>query len=255
MSRFVIGLLIVLLAGASGGAMAQPASQTADWSGLYVSGLAGATSGPLDMKTVNTRLQYFDTTDAAQVDRMGKNDMDQWRPSGALAGGYGMQFGNVLVGIEASANTLFLDEDHVKRENQLSNNRRRQMTVSQSVKADWMATLRPKLGWAQDNWLGYVTGGVAGTWVKFVTQYGDNDFSGFSRASKQQFLPGWSLGFGGEYALGGNWSLRGDYLFTRFAEVNSVSNVTSTNNSGGTLKHSADLDIHGLFIGFTYRFK
>lgn len=252
MSRF-IGLLIVLLAGAGGDAVAQSASKAVDWSGLYVSGLAGATNGTADMKMVTGRLQYMDATDARQIARVGRNDMEQWRPSGALAGGYGMQFGHVLVGIEASANTLFIDEEHVRRQ-EMDANPGSQSTIRQSVKADWMATLRPKLGWAQDNWLGYLTGGIAGTRVEFEARYSDNAFSGQSKTAKRHFVTGWSIGFGGEYALGGNWSLRGDYLFTRFGEVNAVSDVTSTNNSGGTLLHSADLDTHGLFLGLTYRF-
>lgn len=253
MRNFVIGVLGVLTAGVGGSAMAQSPRAAVDWSGLYVSGLAGATNGTADMKTVAGRLQYMDATDARQIARVGKNDIDQWRPSGALAGGYGMQFGHVLVGIEASANTLLIDEEHVRRQ-EMDANPGSQSTIRQSVKADWMATLRPKLGWAQDNWLGYITGGVAATRVRFDAQYTDNAFSGFSKASKEQVVTGWSIGIGGEYALGGNWSLRGDYLFTRFGEVHSVSDVTSTNNSGGTMFHSADLDTHGLFLGVTYRF-
>lgn len=253
MRAAVIALIVALVGGIGSGALAQPAPGAIDWSGFYVSGLAGATNGNADMKTVTGRLQYFDATDAAQIARVGKNDVDQWRPSGGLAAGYGVQFGNVLVGIEASANTLFLDEEHVRRQ-EMDANPGSQSTIRQSVKSDWMATLRPKLGWAQDNWLGYVTGGVAATRVQFDAEYSDNAFSGFSRASKERYVTGWSIGFGGEYALGNNWSLRGDYLFTRFGEVNAVSDVTSTNNSGGTMNHSADLDVHGLFIGVTYRF-
>lgn len=249
----VVGLIVALAVGASGAAMAQTTPAAIDWSGFYVSGLAGATNGNADMKSIAGRLQYFDATDARQIARVGKNDVDQWRPSGALAGGYGMQFGNILVGIEASANTLFIDDESVRRQ-EMDANPGSQSTIRQSVKADWMATLRPKLGWAQDNWLGYVTGGVAATQVRFDAQYTDNAFSGFSRATKQHFVAGWSLGFSGEYALDKNWALRGDYLFTRFGEVKSVSDVTSTNNPGGTMLHSADLDTHGLFIGVTYRF-
>lgn len=254
MHRGVVAVLVGLTGGLCSGAMAQQAPAVIDWSGLYVSGLAGATNGTADMKMVTGRLQYLDATDARQIARIGRNDIEQWRPSAALAGGYGMQFGHVVVGIEASANTLSLDENHVVNQRIESVNNGSRMIIQQSVKADWMATLRPKLGWAQDNWLGYVTGGVAGTRVKFVSQYTDNAFNGFSRASKEHFVPGWSIGFGGEYALGGNWSLRGDYLFTRFGEINATSNVTSTNNSGGSMLQSADLDTHGLFLGFTYHF-
>ena len=135
-----VSLIVVLAVGASGGAMAQSGATAVDWSGFYVSGLAGATGGAADVKTITGRLQYFNVTDAQQIARIGKNDIDQWRPSGALASGYGMQFGHVLVGLEASAHTLFLDEDHVSDERIVSSNNGTRMTLRQSVKADWMGS-------------------------------------------------------------------------------------------------------------------
>lgn len=235
MRGVIVGLIVALAAGASSGAMAQTAPAAIDWSGFYVSGLVGGVNGQSDARMATGVLQYLDATDARQIDRLGSNDMEQWRPSGGLAGGYAKQFGNVVVGLEASANTLLLDEDHSVNERIESVNNGTRMTIRQSIKADWMATLRPKLGWAQDNWLGYVTGGVAATRLQLEASYVDNAFTGFSKTSKEHFVTGWSLGFGGEYALDKNWSLRGDYLYTRFGEVKSVSPVTSTNNSGGAL--------------------
>ncbi len=206
------------------------------------------------MTTRTGILQYFDATDAAQIAREGDNDLDQWRPVAGLAGGYGKQFGKFLVGIEASANTLFLNADHSSSQ-EMDANPGSQSFIKQSVSADWMATLRARLGWAEDNWLAYVTGGVAATRLKLEAEYNDNAFSGFSKSSKSKLVAGWSLGLGGEYALGQNWALRGEYLYTRFGQLNSDSAVTSTNNSGGTMVHSADLDVHGLFLGVTYRFR
>ncbi|WP_374302925.1 outer membrane protein [Ferrovibrio sp.] len=254
----VVGLIVALAGGTVAGgmgaaALAQPAPAV-DWSGFYVSGFAGATNGHSNATMTTGVLQYLDATDARQIGRLGNNDMEQWRPSGALAGGYARQFGNILVGLEASANTLLLDEVHSVNDRVESVNNGSRMTIEQSVKANWMATLRPRLGWAQDNWLGYLTGGVAATRLQLDASYIDNAFNGLSKTSKEHFVTGWSLGFGGEYALSRDWAFRGEYLYTRFGEVKSVSPVTSTNNSGGTMNHVADLDVQSLFIGFTYRF-
>jgi outer membrane immunogenic protein len=254
MHRGVVAVLVGLTSGLCSGAMAQSSPAVIDWSGFYVSGFVGGVIGQSDAVMSTGILQYLDATDARQIARLGRNDMEQWRPSGGLAGGYARQFGNLLVGLEVSANTLLLDEDHSVNERIESVNNGSRMTIQQSVKADWMATLRPKLGWAQDNWLGYVTGGVAGTRLQLEASYVDTAFNGLSRTSKERFVAGWSLGLGGEYALSRDWALRGEYLYTRFGEVKAVSGVTSTNNSGGTMNYSTDLDIHGLFIGFTYRF-
>ena len=117
-----------------------------------------------------------------------------------------------------------------------------------------MAGLRLRLGWAEHNWLTYVTAGIAVTRLKLNSTLTDNAFSGYSHASKSAWTTGTSLGFGGEYALTKNWSLRGEYLYTKFGSISTASEVTSTNNSGGTLVHKANLDNHGLFMGATYRF-
>lgn len=118
-----------------------------------------------------------------------------------------------------------------------------------------MATLRPRLGWAEDNWLGYVTGGLAVTQLKLDTLFTDNAFSGFSKSSDSKIVSGWSLGLCGEYALNENWSLRGEYLYTRFGRIMSSAETISTNTSGGTLDHRAMLETHGVMAGLTYRFK
>lgn len=249
-----VGLIAALAAAASSGAMAQTAPAAIDWSGFYVSGFLGGTKNNGVAKTTVGVQQYLDATDARQIDRAtGHNDLDDWRPSGGVAGGYSKQFGNVVVGIEGSANTLFLNEDRLTSETFITAPTA-QFRITQSVSADWMATLRPRLGWAQDNWLGYVTGGIAATRLKMHTLYTDNAFSGYSEASKSKLVAGWSLGVGGEYALNKDWSLRADYLYTRFDDIKTSSVTTSTNNSGGALFHGVDLDTHGLFIGFTYRF-
>lgn len=197
--------------------------------------------------------KYLDATDARQIARSGTHQLDQSGASGGLFVGYGKQFGNVLVGIEASANSLSLHKEYVTTETYESVPTA-QMTRRKSVSADWMAGLRLRLGWAERNWLTYVTAGIAATRLRLDSSLSDNAFSGYSQASTSDWVKGTSLGFGGEYALTRNWALRGEYLYTKFGSVSTESEVTSTNNSGGTLIHKADLDNHGVFMGATYRF-
>ncbi|GAB2182282.1 porin family protein [Denitratisoma sp. agr-D3] len=243
---------MVLAWGISNGAVAQTASGL-DWSGGYVGGLLGVTDSKSEVSSVAGRLQYFDATDAAQIARVGKNKLDQLGVSGGLVLGYGKQYGNVLVGIEASATSLSLDKEHVARQ-EMDANPGSQSTIRQSVSADWMAGLRLRLGWAERNWLTYVTAGIAATRLKLNSTYTDNAFTGFSHGSKSTSVTGTSLGFGGEYALDQKWSFRGEYLYTKFDRISTMSDVTSTNNSGGTMIHKADLDNHALYVGLTYRF-
>ncbi|CAA6604170.1 Outer-membrane immunogenic protein [Rhodospirillaceae bacterium LM-1] len=254
MRAYVVGLVASLIVGLSSGAVLAQSQTAIDWSGFYVGGLLGGTNTQAHAKTIVGVSKYLDATDAKQMARAGNNNLVQERPAGALLGGYGKQFGNVLVGIEASANTLFLDDEHTTSEVYDTVPTAR-FVLKQSVKADWMATLRPRLGWAQDNWLGYVTGGAAVTRLRLDTLFSDNAFNGFSQSSDKKYVAGWSLGLGGEYALGNDWSLRGEYLYTRFGQLKSSSETTSTNNSGGSLAHLAEFEAHGVMAGLTYRFK
>lgn len=254
MREYLVALVAGLIGGLSSSPVLAQSPPAIDWSGFYVSGLVGAASNKAQAQTIVGVSKYLTTDDARQMDRAGNNDLLQWQPAGSLIGGYGKQFGNVLIGIEASANSIFLNDEHSVSENYLSAPATR-FTLKQSVTADWMATLRPRLGWAEDNWLGYVTGGLALTQLKLDTLFSDNAFSGFSQSSDTKIVPGWSLGLGGEYALNENWSLRGEYLYTRFEQIMSCSETTSTNNSGGTLDHRATLETHGVMAGLTYRFK
>lgn len=252
MKRLLGGALLALLGGISGGAWAQTASPV-DWSGFYAGGLLGATNGNSELSSVTGRLQYFDNTDARQIARVGNNKLDQWGAAGGLLAGYNRQFGNVLLGVEGSVNSLSVNKESVRNE-ELETIPGTQMVIRQSVSADWMAGLRVRLGWAESNWLAYLTGGIAATQLKLEATYTDNAWSGYSRGAKSASVTGTSLGFGGEYALGRNWSLRGEYLYTKFGEISTVSDVTSTNNSGGTMIHKANLDIQSFLIGLTYRF-
>jgi outer membrane immunogenic protein len=254
MRTYVVGLVAGLIGVLSSGAVSAQSLAATDWSGFYVGGLLGGTNSQAQAQTSVGVSKYLDATDARQMERAGNNDLAQWRPAGGLLGGYGKQFGHVLVGIEASANTIALNDERSVGEIYQTVPAAR-FILKQSVTADWMATLRPRLGWAEDNWLGYVTGGVSVTQLKLDTLFTDNAFSGFSQSSESKIATGWSLGLGGEYALDENWALRGEYLYTRFGQIKSSSETTSTNNSGGSLNHTAELETHGVMMGLTYRFK
>lgn len=129
----------------------------------------GGVKNETQVQTTVGREQCLDSTDAQQ-NRAANSDLTQWRPVVGLAGGYNKQVGSVVVEIEASANTLSLNDEHTVSERYQTGPTARYV-LRQSVTADWMATLRPRLGWAQDNWLGYVTGGLAATQLTVDTLF------------------------------------------------------------------------------------
>lgn len=252
MKATVFCALTALASGICNSALAQ-ASSGIDWSGFYAGGFLGATESRSDASMLVGTQKYLDATDARQIARSGTHQLEQSGASGGLFIGYGKQFGSVFVGVEGSANSLSFDKEYVTIET-IETVPTKQWTRKKSVSADLMAGLRFRLGWAERNWLTYVTAGIATTRLKLNSTYTDNAFNGYSHASKSDWVTGTSLGLGAEYGLSRNWSLRGEYLYTKFGSVSTASEVTSTNNPGGTLVHKANLDVQGIYIGATYHF-
>ncbi len=129
--------------------------------------------------------------------------------------------------------------------------------LHQTIQSDWIATLRPRIGWIADNWMGYLTAGLAVTKIDVSQTFYDN-FSATvnSSGSDTKTKLGWSAGFGGEYALDGNWFLSARYLYTNFGDSSSIGSVTNAGFPGQTsfITSGGDFDTHSAHIGLTYRF-
>lgn len=252
--RKLFGILAIALGWAVAvGASAQTAA--IDWSGFHLGGNAGATIN--DSRTrasVAPGGTYFIGTDFAQVSDAGNGTLSQARPTGGIEAGYSRQYGRLLVGVEAGANALFLDDSRSSSATYLTQPTA-QFTLKQSVEADWMATLRARLGFAGDNWLVYVAGGPAVTRVTLETSFSDNFAATASgRDSNAETKLGWTLGLGGEYALNRSWSLKAQYLYADFGWVESSMTVVNPGNGTSVVDNKADFRTHTVLIGVTYRF-
>ena len=164
--------------------------------------------------------------------------------------------GNVVIGAEASANSLHSDDSRAQTVTYISAPGS-QFTLRQSAKAAWQGTLRLRLGYTRDSWLAYVTGGVALARVKLATSFSDNFLLGASaQVSKSETKTGWTLGAGGEHALSKDWAIRGEYLYANFGNLDNNSVVTNPSNPGlsNVIRNSKDFRTHALSIGFVYRF-
>jgi outer membrane immunogenic protein len=71
--------------------------------------------------------------------------------------------------------------------------------------SDYAGTIRARLGYAAGRFLPYLTVGLAGANAKVSATDGPLEQS--------DFLLGWTIGAGVEYALAKNWSLRAEYLY------------------------------------------
>jgi outer membrane immunogenic protein len=91
---------------------------------------------------------------------------------------------------------------------------------SNSEQIDWFGTVRGKLGYAQNNWLLYATGGLA---YGRVATSGNFNFPSIPGAnfpgSSDATNVGWTLGAGLNYALTANWIVGFEYLYVDLGRV------------------------------------
>lgn len=254
-----LGLGIFCVVALSPGAQAQTAG-TYDWSGVYLGASAGGTGSFADVGASTSDGfvgSYFTPPDPEQISAITDGDFSHWRATGGVFGGFGQQWGNFYLGIEGSANILNFDGSRTAGAVYISNSDG-QFSHTVSASADWQATLRARLGFAHDRWLGYVTGGAAVTKVKLDASFTD-DFLGAGAAghsTNDETRLGFVVGVGGEYALSDNWTARVEYLYADYGKMSTSSVVANPAFPGLTndMDTSLDLRTHTVSVGLNYRF-
>jgi outer membrane immunogenic protein len=213
MKKFLLGS-VALAAMIAGPAMAAdmplkapPPVVLYSWTGCYVGGHVGGKVGRADVNYGTNVLAIAP----------GTRTTDPIFMSGAVGGaqvGCQYQFaGGWLIGIEGDGSWVNADGQGVET---------LFPTFRVQVTEHWMATARGRLGYAWDKWMFFVTGG--GAWAGVETKNWNTTpvFPGAigapPAAIQQNTLSGWTVGFGGEYALGYGWSIKGEYLYVDFSE-------------------------------------
>jgi opacity protein-like surface antigen len=125
-------------------------------------------------------------------------------------------------------------------------------SITNSVTANWLATIRPRVGGAAGSSFIYVTGGVAFANFGFTQAYSDTAGATGS-ASTSRTQTGWTLGTGFETMWTTNWSIKVDYLFAKFGAINGTGEIVSTTATSNGLQGSADLTVQTVRIGLNYK--
>jgi outer membrane immunogenic protein len=134
-----------------------------------------------------------------------------------------------------------------------------------TVKTEWLFTLRPRIGYAWDATLTYVTGGLAITRLKFSQTYSDNityplvpgstGAGGSERASAAATKAGFVVGTGFEQAVDAKWSFKAEYLYMRFAGLNAAGALTDGfGGTAGLANRVEHLSSNVVRAGLNYRF-
>jgi outer membrane immunogenic protein len=192
------------------------ASPAYNWSGFYLGLNAGGDWGNSDPSSTAAP---FNALVLPQLQAAGAQGIRTSGFTGGVQGGYNWQSGNLVLGVEGdfeyfrSAGTV---TPPVTLPGTLG-------TVNTSVSTNWLATLRPRLGFTTGNWLIYATGGLAVTqlhasWASSFFSFGGVlQSTGFQSASSTE--AGWTVGGGVEAALQSNWSIGLEYLYVKFPNI------------------------------------
>jgi outer membrane immunogenic protein len=232
-------------------------SYSYDWSGFYLGLNAGAAIDPAHFKTstVHSDIGYFEDTAVGPIADAGDRKVRTPGFTGGIQAGYDWQISNTVLGIEADFNYMGVKGSAVSSA-VYPENAPDSFTVKQSLKTDWLLTVRPRVGWAANNWLFYVTGGLALTRIKGAFIFADT-IGASESASMSRTRAGWALGGGVEYRISGPWSLKIEYLRVDFGSVS----TTSTNLSLDEVKYPSNPFTHSIRlsddivrVGLNYRF-
>lgn len=197
-------------------------SRAYDWTGLYVGGFVEYGFGP---DTVGLSAVPHVNIGKAKVNGFG----------GGIGVGYNYQSGNFVAGLEADF-ALSDAHDNLAAATFFGASAAR-------IKYDWIATVRPRVGYAYDNLLVYVTGGLAMGGI----DYRVSAAVPATTLNKDSTRFGFAAGAGLEYAFSRRISVKTEYLLTKLA--------TETYSFGGGTYRTQSIGLeHHFRIGLNYHF-
>jgi outer membrane immunogenic protein len=180
--------------------------------------------------------------------------------TGGVQAGYSLQTGILVLGAEADFGAFKLAESTVATGLFPFTFLGNQYTLAETMKANWLATVRGRLGISvMQHVLLYATGGVAFSEFKFSSSYGDNAIgSGFPGGTgfggRSETRTGWTAGGGVEWLLDRNWSIKAEYLYVDLGSMNILVPVSNTAAFSQTMQVNADLTAQIARLGLNFRF-
>ncbi len=209
------------------------------WDGGYVGMALGGSKNIADTLTTLKR-GYFNAQDASQLNPMISQVREEVSLTGSLLAGVNYQINDFIVGIETdiilTQTNAEQDLNHVVYDSQPAHT----FDLHQKVSSDWMVSLRPRIGYAVDTSLIYVTAGVTYSEFRYEFSFSDTfDLRAHTAANSSHKRFGWVVGGGYEIALKDAWRIKAEYIHYEF---NTVSGGMEASLQGG-------LDQDGFKIG------
>jgi len=118
------------------------------------------------------------------------------------------------------------------------------------TRLDWLATLRPRIGWVNDRFVVYATGGLA--WGQTTSSINGTIVGQTvidESITNDRF--GWTIGAGIEYALTDNITFKTEYLYT---DLGSEQIVDADFGDGFNFSADSDVAFHVVRAGLNFQF-
>jgi outer membrane immunogenic protein len=224
------------------------------WTGFYIGVNAGGAWADNDF-TSTPNNAWLVAEGPAEVAFLSGLQSPSFGNSGFTGGGqigYNWQVNQWVFGLEADIRWMDLSDS--KTVGPVVGPFGNATVVNTSTKNEWVATFRPRLGYAWDRTLLYVTGGLAVgnvqaslNVIRPVTGY--NSFG-----SVDDTQAGWTVGGGIEWAFAPHWSIKAEYLYVDLGDVNFT--TASTNGLFPTFNESVSVSskLNIATVGLNYRF-
>lgn len=232
-------------------------AQEADpWSGFYVGANLGGAWGDTSSEFNGASSTIIPPGDLPLLQTLGSSSSNNTNFTGGVEGGFNVMLGSVLLGIETDYGFFNVDQKTSKTATSTVTinppGTAPTFIVGQDLTTDWIWTLRPRIGWANEAWMIYATGGLATTKVKYNITYSDTRIPPNNASlAINDTKSGWTAGVGGAWAFAPGWSVKGEYLYANFGNIRG-----SVNTPGGAvaLTSSAKVNANIVRMGVDYTF-
>jgi outer membrane immunogenic protein len=169
--------------------------------------------------------------------------------------GYNLQLGNYVLGFEVDFSRLSQKQS---AQNSYDTPFAGAGANLVSDRVPWLATLRPRLGYAFGRTLLYASGGVALAEARVNETTVSLTNAGADFYSFDRLATGWAVGAGVEYSIDSHWSVKAEYLNVELRALDGMSFTKSPlfmATTSVSYNHAFDLDnINIARIGANYRF-
>jgi outer membrane immunogenic protein len=230
-----------------------------DFTGAYIGGYVGGTFGRsfAQTTTIFSPTGYFASSSVPAIATTGVQNLSFNGFNGGGQAGYSYQAGHVVVGFEADYGSMRLTGTGTGTATYPCCSPTA-FTITQTVKSNWLVTIRPRVGVTYHRALLYITGGIAITTLNYSEQFTDTFATANESAAVARTIKGWTGGGGLEIHITKHISVKGEYLYADFGNVSAVStNLTAPSTTAwpqNVFFHTADLRTHIVRGGINWRF-